>query len=109
MEEGGETEFKKLGIKGRPKKGRALLWPSTFDARPLEQDIRTFSQQEGFARVMCRCPVGQHSMRRKAEELLEELEATFPGVRENLSRAGLLHGTRKAAQRPKLKEDSDPS
>ena len=41
VEEGGETEFKKLGIKGRPKKGRALLWPSTFDARPLEQDIRT--------------------------------------------------------------------
>lgn len=86
--------------------GMTIIRPLTYVS---EQDIRTFSQQEGFARVMCRCPVGQHSMRRKAEELLEELEATFPGVRENLSRAGLLHGTRKAAQRPKLKEDSDPS
>ena len=46
MEEGGETEFKSLGIKARPKKGRALLWPSTFDARPLEQDIRTFPQPQ---------------------------------------------------------------
>jgi prolyl 4-hydroxylase len=46
VEEGGETEFKSLGIKARPKKGRALLWPSTFDARPLEQDSRTFPQPQ---------------------------------------------------------------
>ena len=50
VEEGGETEFKKLGIKGRPKKGRALLWPSTFDARPLEQDIRTFHEAKPVIR-----------------------------------------------------------
>ena len=50
MEEGGETEFKKLGIKARPKKGRALLWPSTFDARPLEQDIRTFHEAKPVIR-----------------------------------------------------------
>ncbi len=69
--------------------------------RPLiyiaEQDIRTFAQQQGFARVMCRCPVGQHSMRKQVDQLLHEIEALFPNARENIAKAGLLYGSQKAA------------
>lgn len=71
--------------------------------RPLiyigEQDIRTFSQQQGYARIMCRCPVGQHSMRKKTDELLREIEAIFPNARENIAKAGLIYGSQKAAHR----------
>jgi tRNA(Ile)-lysidine synthase TilS/MesJ len=71
--------------------------------RPLiyiaEQDIRTFSQQHGYARIMCRCPVGQKSMRKKTDELIREIEALFPNARENIAKAGLLYGSQKAALR----------
>lgn len=69
--------------------------------RPLiyinEKDIRTFAQQHGFARTMCRCPVGQDSMRRKVDQLLNEIELLFPNARENIANAGLLYGSQKAA------------
>lgn len=68
--------------------------------RPLiyvaENDIRTFAQQQGFMRTMCRCPVGQKSMRKKVESLLTEIEALYPNARENISQAGLLYGSDKA-------------
>lgn len=68
--------------------------------RPLiyiaENDLRTFSQQHGFARVMCRCPVGQTSMRRQVDDMLTHLAATFPNVRENIANAGLRYGSNKA-------------
>jgi prolyl 4-hydroxylase len=41
VEEGGETAFDKLGIAVKPKKGRALLWPSTLNENPEEVDQRT--------------------------------------------------------------------
>ncbi len=69
--------------------------------RPLiyivEQDIRTFAQQQGFARVLCRCPVGQNSMRKQVDTLLDELSINFPNARENISKAGLIYGSQKAA------------
>lgn len=69
--------------------------------RPLiyiaEQDIRTFAQQQGFARIMCRCPVGQNSMRKQTDQLLKEIEAVFPNARENIAKAGLVYGSQKAA------------
>lgn len=69
--------------------------------RPLiyiaEQDIRIFAQQQGFARIMCRCPVGQTSMRKQTDLLLKEIEAIFPNARENIAKAGLLYGSQKAA------------
>lgn len=69
--------------------------------RPLiyvpEQDIKTFSQQHGFARVMCRCPVGQNSMRKQVDHLLQEIENLFPNARENIAQAGLIYGSQKAA------------
>lgn len=69
--------------------------------RPLiyigEQDIRTFAQQQGFARIVCRCPVGQHSMRKQVDQLLRDIETLFPHARENIAKAGLLYGSQKAA------------
>lgn len=69
--------------------------------RPLiyiaEQDIRTFAQQQGFARIVCRCPVGQNSMRKQVDQLLTEIEAIFPNARENIAKSGLLYGSQKAA------------
>lgn len=69
--------------------------------RPLiymaEKDIRTFAQQQGFARIMCRCPVGQNSMRKRVDHLLEDVEALFPNARENIAQAGFIYGSNKAA------------
>lgn len=68
--------------------------------RPLiyiaEDDIRTFAQQQGFMRIMCRCPVGQHSMRKQVDNLLKEIESLFPNARENIASAGLVYGSDKA-------------
>ncbi len=68
--------------------------------RPLiyvaENDIRTFAQQQGFSRIMCKCPVGQTSMRSKVDKLLDEIEILYPHARENIARAGLLFGSDKA-------------
>lgn len=68
--------------------------------RPLiyigERDIRTFAEQQGFMRITCRCPVGQVSMRSKVEALIEEIERVYPNARENIAKAGLLYGSRKA-------------
>lgn len=71
--------------------------------RPLiyvrENDIKTFAQQQGFARIMCRCPVGQNSMRRQVDKLLEDIERLFPNARENISKAGLIYGSDKASKK----------
>lgn len=69
--------------------------------RPLiylgEQEIVEFAKQQGFIRAMCRCPVGQNSMRKKVDELLKEMENLYPQARENIARAGILYGSQKAA------------
>lgn len=71
--------------------------------RPLiyvaEKDIRIFAEQYGFKRIMCRCPVGQHSMRRRVDQLLEEIETLFPEARANLANAGLIYGSDKASRK----------
>lgn len=68
--------------------------------RPLifisEQEIRTFAEQYRFSRIVCQCPVGQTSLRRKVKEILTDLEETFPNARENLSQASLNYGSDKA-------------
>lgn len=71
--------------------------------RPLiyvtENDIRSFAEQHGFKRIMCRCPVGQNSMRRRVDQLLEEIEALFPEARRNIASAGLIYGSDKASRK----------
>lgn len=68
--------------------------------RPLifvpEKDILTFAKQEGFIRALCRCPVGQQSMRKKVDDLISEIEKIFPNARENIAKAALLFGSDKA-------------
>jgi prolyl 4-hydroxylase len=41
VEEGGETNFPQLEVSVKPKKGRAVLWPSTLTNAPDEIDRRT--------------------------------------------------------------------
>lgn len=72
--------------------------------RPLiyveEEDIRNFAKQQGFARVMCRCPVGQNSMRKQVDDLLTNLQESYPHARGNIANAALRHGTRQALEVP---------
>ena len=73
--------------------------------RPLiylaERDIQLFAEQYSFRRIMCRCPVGQNSMRRKVDNLLQEIELLYPEARANIARAGLLYGSDKALKSSK--------
>lgn len=41
VEEGGETAFPRIGIKVKPKRGSAVLWPSTYSYNLSEKDPRT--------------------------------------------------------------------
>lgn len=44
VEEGGETKFNKLGLKVKPKRGRALIWPSVKNDNPSNWDPRTYHE-----------------------------------------------------------------
>lgn len=71
--------------------------------RPLiyisENAIKEFARYYGFARIMCACPVGQTSLRRKVDQLLSQIEDIFPNARENLSKAGREYGSDKAIRK----------
>ena len=71
--------------------------------RPLifipETSIKQFASHYGFARILCQCPVGQNSMRKKTEELIKEMEVQFPNVRDNLAQANLRYGSDKALKK----------
>jgi tRNA 2-thiocytidine biosynthesis protein TtcA len=76
--------------------GVTLIRPLIYVA---EADIRAFAQQHGFSRILCKCPVGQTSMRSKVDKLLDEIEVLYPHARENIARAGLLYGSDKALRK----------
>lgn len=63
-----------------------------------ESEIIEFAKAQGFLRALCKCPVGQNSMRQKVHELLDEIEHVYPNARENIARAGLLYGSEKASK-----------
>jgi len=69
--------------------------------RPLiyiqEADIKEFAKMYGFARITCRCPVGQNSVRKKTDALISDIEALFPNARTNIASAGLIYGSKKAS------------
>ncbi len=71
--------------------------------RPLifipESHIIEFASLHGFARILCQCPVGQHSMRKKTEHLIKHIESDFPNVRENLAQASMNYGSDKALKK----------
>jgi len=64
-----------------------------------EEEIRNFAKQQGFLRITCKCPVGQNSMRKKVDDLLEEIERLFPNARDNIAKAGLVYGSDKASRK----------
>ncbi len=69
--------------------------------RPLiyisEKEIHSFATSYGFARIMCQCPVGQSSYRKKVKDLLNHIEELYPHTRDNLSQASHIYGSTKAA------------
>lgn len=71
--------------------------------RPLiyipEKEIQDFAKESGFAKITCRCPVGQNSMRKKVDQFLSELEEHFPNARLNISRSALNFGSEKARKK----------
>ncbi len=68
--------------------------------RPLiyisEADIKEFAKMYGFARITCRCPVGQNSVRKKTDTLINDIETLFPNARINIASGGLMYGSQKA-------------
>ena len=68
--------------------------------RPLifvaEEQIRHFAKMQGFLRITCQCPLGQVSMRRKVNQMLDEMYETVPNARDNISNAALNYGSQKA-------------
>jgi len=68
--------------------------------RPLiyvdEASIVSFARQCGFNRISCRCPVGQGSMRKQSDGLLDVLSSVFPNARANVASASLKYGSKKA-------------
>jgi tRNA 2-thiocytidine biosynthesis protein TtcA len=75
--------------------GITIVRPLTYIA---EEEIKRFAEMYRFARIMCKCPVGQKSMRKKVNDLLSEIENLYPNARENVAKAGLRYGSNKAAR-----------
>lgn len=71
--------------------------------RPLiyltEKEIIDFAKEHKFLRVTCQCPVGQNSMRKQVDKILDELAEKFPNIRNNLSQASLQYGSDKAIRK----------
>jgi tRNA 2-thiocytidine biosynthesis protein TtcA len=71
--------------------------------RPLiyiqEAEIREFAKRYGFLRITCSCPVGQRSLRKKTDDLLQQIEMLYPNARANIASAGLVYGSTKAMRK----------
>jgi len=56
--------------------------------RPLgyvaEDMVRTFAKDAGFPQQLCRCPFGAQSERKAMKNLIAQLSATQPDIRENI-------------------------
>ena len=86
-------------IEGNMPKVKMHLYETTI-IRPLiyiaEQDIIEFAKTYNFARITCQCPVGQTSKRKKIEMHIRNMEKDFPHLRNNIARAALKYGSKKA-------------
>ncbi len=76
--------------------GVTIIRPLVFVA---EREILEFARQKGFARITCQCPVGADSMRKKVDQLLDDLQKLFPNARANIASAGLIYGSDKAIRK----------
>jgi len=50
VEEGGATNFPRLGIKATPKVGRVILWPSVLDEDATKIDSRTYHEAQAVVK-----------------------------------------------------------
>ncbi len=68
--------------------------------RPLiyisEEQIVAFARSYSFERIVCKCPVGQNSYRKKVKSLIENIERDFPNIRGNLAQASFVFGSKKS-------------
>lgn len=80
--------------------------------RPLiyvsENEIKSFASLYGFTRIVCQCPVGGESLRKRVNDLLQEIEAVFPNARENLAQASFEYGSDKANRMPNKLVNNSP-
>ena len=76
--------------------GMTIIRPLIYTS---EQQIREFAKLYGFNRVTCQCPVGQDSLRKETESLIQHIEETYPNIRENLSLASFHYGSDKALRK----------
>lgn len=78
--------------------------------RPLiyipEDEIIAFAKMYRFTRIVCQCPVGQNALRKQTQQLLTNIEKTFPNARSNLAQASLQYGSQKALRSVDNKEPS---
>ncbi len=92
-------------VEGNLPKVPMILYGVTI-IRPLifveEKDIIEFSKAAEFARIMCQCPVGQNSKRKKTKDLIRSIQSEFPHVKSNLAKAGLDFGSKKALRQDLL-------
>ena len=79
--------------------GVTIIRPLIYIAEARYSDICPTAR---FCSHLCRCPVGQNSMRKQVDQLLNEIEDLFPNARENIAKAGLIYGSQKAANTLKL-------
>jgi tRNA 2-thiocytidine biosynthesis protein TtcA len=63
--------------------------------RPLiythESQIIAYMKEQGLLRVMCQCPIGAQSMRKKVRKLISDMKALFPDADSNLHRIAMKH------------------
>lgn len=83
------------------------LYMTDYDVtiiRPLiyvtEKDLIYLSDKYQYRRITCQCPIGQNSMRKKTDATIETLSSLFPHARQNLAKAGMLYGSKKAIKKP---------
>lgn len=80
--------------------------------RPLifveENDILAFAQSSGFARIMCQCPVGQNSKRKKMKTFIKSLQIEFPHAKKCLAHNVLEKGSKKALREDLIKSKVPP-
>lgn len=98
-----ETLLMNLLHKGEFAANLPKIYMKNYDItiiRPLiyvsESEIVNFANHYNFNRVTCRCPIGQNSMRKKTNHLIEYIEKTFPNTRTNLAEAARVFGSKKA-------------
>lgn len=78
---------------GMVKYGVTIIRPLIFVTEP---QIKIFAQKHGFLRLVCQCPVGKNSSRKRIDLIVDSLEALYPHTRANLAHAALEYGSKKA-------------